>query len=147
MKNLIKMAVVAVGFVGSSAFAADFSCPVGTKIMTLQNDVDLMVSSCVKGNVAQGPMRMFFKSTGKVHAEGLVDNGMRTGHWMFFDKAGVKTAEIDFKNGDYHGMRIEFHSNGAKSMEERWDNGLLEVAALHFDPAGNVITKTALLTK
>ena len=100
MKNLIKLAIVAVSLAGSAAFAADLSCPTGSKLFTLQNDVDLMVSSCTKNGVGQGPMRMYFKSTGKTHAEGLVQNGLRTGHWMFFDKAGVKTAEIDFKNGD-----------------------------------------------
>lgn len=137
MSNLIKLAVVAVGLVGTAAFAeGDLQCPKGSKLLTLQNDVDLMVSSCLKNGVGQGPMRFFYKSTGKVHAEGPVVNGMRSGHWTFFDKAGVKTAEIDFKNGDYHGMRVEFHPNGAIAMQEQWDAGLLKVAAKRFDAAG-----------
>lgn len=145
MTNLMKLAVVAVALVGTAAFAeGDLQCPKGSKLLTLQNDVDLMVSSCLKNGVGQGPMRVFFKSTGKVHAEGPVVNGMRAGHWIFFDKAGVKTAEIDFKNGDYHGMRVEFHPNGAIAMKEQWENGLLKVAALRFDPTGKEVKEVAL---
>ncbi len=145
MTNLMKLAVVAVGLMGTAAFAdGDLVCPKGSKALTLQNDVDMMVTSCLKNGVGQGPMRFFYKSTGKTHAEGPVVNGMRAGHWMFFDKAGVKTAEIDFKNGDYHGMRVEFHSNGAIAMQEQWDNGLLTVAAKRFDPAGKQLTEIAL---
>ena len=137
MTNLIKLAVVAVGLVGTAAFAdGDLVCPKGSKLLTLQNDVDLMVSSCLKNGVGQGPMRMFYKSTGKTHAEGSVANGMRTGHWMFFDQTGVKTAEIDFENGDYHGMRVEFHSNGTIAMQEQWEHGLLKVPAKRFGRLG-----------
>lgn len=145
MNNLMKLAVVAVGLVGTAAFAdGSLVCPKGSRASTFQIDVDLMVSSCQQNGVGQGPMRVTFKSTGKTHAEGLVANGMRTGHWMFFDKAGIKTAEIDFKNGDYHGMRVEFHSNGAIAMQEQWENGLLKVAAKRFDPAGKQVTEVAL---
>lgn len=146
MNNLYKMAVLAVGLAAGAAFAGDgdLVCPKGSKLLTLQNDVDLMVASCLKNGVGQGPMRMYFKSTGKTHAEGPVVNGMRTGHWMFFDKAGVKTAEIDFKNGDYHGMRVEFHPNGTIAMQEQWESGLLKVAAKKFDPAGKPLNEVAL---
>ncbi len=147
MTNLIKMAVVAVSLAGGSAFAGELTCPTSAKLSTMQIDVDLMVASCAKDGIAHGPMRMYFKSTGKTHAEGMVENGMRTGHWMFFDKAGFKSAEIDFKNGDYHGLRVEFHTNGQKSFEERWANGLLEVSAKRFDPAGKLVTQTAALTR
>ena len=141
MTNLIQMAAVAVALVGGTAFAGELTCPAGSKLLSLQNDVDLMVSSCVKNGVGQGPMRMYFKSNGQTHAEGPVEKGLRTGHWVFFDKAGVKTAEIDFKNGDYHGLRVEFHPNGQKAFEEVWANGLLQVPAKRFDPAGKLVTQ------
>lgn len=139
MNNLIKIAVAAVCLGGSVAFAGDVVCPAGMKAFTLQADVDLMMSGCRKDGLTEGTMRVYFKSTGMTHAEGPVVGGMRNGHWVFFDKYGVKTAEVDFKNGDYHGLRVEFHPNGQKSFEEQWANGLLVTPAKTFDPTGKPI--------
>lgn len=137
MKKLIKPLFFAVLVASGAAFAGDLQCPAGTKVSTMQNDVDVMVSVCVTpAGVCQGPMRFVFKSTSKVQAEGACQAGMRSGRWVYFDKAGVKTAEIDFKEGNYHGLRVEYHPNGQKSLEERYAEGLLQGSAQRFDAAG-----------
>lgn len=85
--------------------------------------------------VFDGPMLSFYKD-GKVEAQGQAEAGFRNGKWAFFNEAGVKTGETEFKKGDYHGRRVSYFANGQLKTEEFWVEGKRQGPQKSFDEAG-----------
>ncbi len=70
-----------------------------------------------------GPMVTLHKN-GTKSSQGVYVNGDRQGLWTFFDEAGNKIREIEFKNDSYNGRYTEF-SGGSKTGEQRYVAGNL----------------------
>lgn len=90
-----------------------------------------------------GPMLSFYKD-GKVEATGQADSGFRSGKWAFFNQAGEKVGETDFKRGDYHGKRVEYFANGAVKSEQFWVDGKRQGPQKAIDEAGKVTVQNFL---
>jgi len=87
--------------------------------------------------VFDGPMLSFYKD-GKVEAQGQLEVGFRSGKWAFFNEAGVRVGETEFKRGDYHGRRVLYFSNGQPKSEEFWVEGKRQGPQKSFDEAGKM---------
>jgi hypothetical protein len=114
-------------------------CPAGTKqVGAPTGGMSAMVCMKFAANglrVFHGPMVSFYNS-GKVEAVGQMDEGMRTGKWVFFDETGRKTGETEFAHGEYHGRRVEFLADGKLKFEENWVNGKRQGVQKQFDANG-----------
>ncbi|MFT3709092.1 MAG: hypothetical protein QM817_15715 [Archangium sp.] len=114
-------------------------CPSGTKQIGAPTG-GMSAMACMKFaasglRVFHGPMVSFYNS-GKVEAVGQMDEGMRTGKWVFFDETGHKTGETEFAHGEYHGRRVEFLADGKLKFEENWVNGKRQGVQKQFDANG-----------
>jgi antitoxin component YwqK of YwqJK toxin-antitoxin module len=144
MKNLMILTAM---LSSSLVLAADpvLSCPVGTKqIGGAKTALEAVV--CVKadkegGRIFHGPYIAFWPN-GKIQAQGAYENGWRSGTFTFFDQAGVKTGTTEFKHGDYDGVRVEFHPNGMKKLEEMYVAGNKQAPGKQFDVTGKPIAAT-----
>lgn len=85
--------------------------------------------------IVHGPM-VSFDNNGHVVEVGQMDESHRTGQWKFFDASGNLIGVTNFQNGDYHGLRVEFHPNGQMKFEENWLNGKRQGPQKTFDTAG-----------
>ncbi len=156
----ITSAVIGVVALGTSAFAQGkavvtppvkpaggdvvLSCAAGTKQVGGPKSA-LEASACVRtgqdgSRVFHGPYVAFWPN-GTHQAEGQFDNGLRTGAWTFFDDKGVKTGETSFRGDHYDGLRVEFHANGQKKLEETYVLGKRQGAQLTFDLTGKQVSK------
>lgn len=103
---------------------------------------DLGAYACLKSTVDHlrifhGPM-ISFDDGGHVVAVGQMEEGSRSGTWKYFDASGVQTGATDFRQGDYHGRRVEFLPNGKLKFEENWVMGKRQGPQKKFDAAGLV---------
>lgn len=140
MKKLIGSLVFALAV---PAFAADLSCPVGTKLVGGPKSA-FEASLCMKAGADgsrtfHGPYVAYWPN-GTVQAQGQYEEGWRSGTWTFFDAKGVKTGVTTFKQGDYDGLRVEFHANGMKKLEEQYTKGTRIGEVKSFDLTGKEIT-------
>ena len=87
--------------------------------------------------VFEGPMFSFFKD-GKLEAQGQTEGGFRSGKWSFFNEAGQKVGETEFKKGDYHGRRVIYGANGQLKAEEFWVEGKRQGPQKTFDDSGKM---------
>jgi hypothetical protein len=117
------------------------ACPTGTRQVGGVN-TNLRAIACMKSTADglrtfHGPMISLYNS-GKVEAVGQSEEGTRTGKWVFFTEAGVKTGETEFLKGDYHGRRVEYLANGAMKFEENWVNGKRQGPQRSWSASGEV---------
>ncbi len=132
---------------GDAANGADvkLACPADTKQVGGRKS-SLMASVCVKtgrdgSRVFHGPYVAYWNS-GVKQAEGQFDNGWRAGAWSFFDEKGVKTGDVGFNQGDYDGVRVEFHDNGQKKLVENYVKGRRQGMQTMYDVSGKVLSTT-----
>ena len=141
----MSMKIVVMGaalLLGSAALAADpvkLACPAGaTQSLALNREAHFCVDS--KGTRVDGPMAILW-SSGKLQALGQTADGIkRAGKWTIYTEQGVKTAEIEFKNGDFHGKHVEFHPNGKMKKVETFHAGAKVGATQEFDLMGKAVT-------
>ncbi len=156
----ITSAVIGVMALGSTAFAQGkpavvtppakptgevvLTCPAGTKQVGGAKSV-FEASGCMRlgqdgSRIFHGPYVAYWPN-GTKQAEGQFENSFRTGAWAFFDEKGVKTGETSFRGDHYDGLRVEFHANGQKKLEETYVLGKRQGAQLTFDLTGKQIAK------
>jgi hypothetical protein len=120
------------------------ACPTGTRqvggIKSNLGAVACMKASVEGLRIFHGPMISLYNS-GKVEAVGQSAEGLRTGKWVFFTEAGVKTGETEFSKGDYHGRRVEYFPSGQLKFEENWVSGKRQGPQKSWTEAG-VLTVT-----
>lgn len=102
----------------------------------------MQMLACMKMGVEgqrifEGPMLSFYKD-GKVEAQGQTEAGFRAGKWSFFNEAGQKVGETEFKRGDYHGRRAIFTADGQLKAEEFWVEGKRQGPQKTYDAAGKM---------
>lgn len=106
--------------------APAISCPAGTRSLgdsvSPPERLTCAKVSAAGESVLHGPCIEFHKN-GRKQAEGQYVDGFRSGLWIFWDEAGVKVGETNFRKGNYHGARIEYYADGQKKLEENWVNG------------------------
>jgi hypothetical protein len=141
MKSMQKWLMVLAMVAGSTALAQGaLKCGPGSRLATT-SDKEVLFESCVRvsDGMCQGPYRGTYKSGGN-HTLGECKGGMRTGRWQYFDPQGKKTAEIDFLEGDYHGVRVEYFANGQRKFEHRYERGRL-TSQKSYDQKGTLLTQ------
>ena len=143
-----KIAFVSVLVVSALAFAEDvkLTCPAGTKQVGGQKSA-FEASLCMKFSndgqrIFHGPYLSFW-SNGQKQSVGQYEEGWRSGHWVYFDQNGIKTAEIDFVHGDYSGRRVQYYPNGQIKMDETYDHGK-QLTMKTFDQNGAAISPQQL---
>ena len=62
---------------------------------------------------------------GQVASEGVLVQGKENGLWTYYDSTGVKTEEIEFRNGAVHGRLTYFFSNGKIQNQGEFRNGIM----------------------
>ena len=62
---------------------------------------------------------------GQVASEGVLVQGKENGLWTYYDSTGVKTEEIEFRNGTVHGRLTYFFSNGKIQNQGEFRNGIM----------------------
>ena len=145
--NKVGLAAV---MISSLAMAADvnapemgntvkLNCPAGSKQVNDGEGIFCNRGGALGSERLEGPA-VGLNRNGTVHARGQYLAGSRTGRWVFFDEKGVKTHEIDFKNDNFDGQRVEFHPNGQKKAVEVYSRGVLTAPISTFDETGAQIT-------
>lgn len=119
--------------------ASQVHCPSGTTLSG-GKDSPLEAFVCVRtsadGNREfDGPYVALYPSGLKL-AEGQYLRGFRSGLWKYFDKAGVEYSKIEFRRGDYHGLRTENYPSGQKKFEETWVEGKRQGLQRYWDDKG-----------
>ncbi|MBS1152408.1 MAG: repeat-containing protein [Myxococcaceae bacterium] len=115
------------------------SCAAGSKQVNDGEGIFCNRGGSVATERLEGPY-VGLNKNGTVHSRGQYLAGGRTGHWVFFDEKGIKTHEIDFKNDNFDGQRVEFHPNGQKKAVEVYARGVLTAPVATFDQLGAPIT-------
>lgn len=142
MKTRIIVGVMALFALPAFAQEARLACGADTKQVGGPKSF-MEASGCVKfaadgSRVFHGPYVAYWPN-GTKQAEGQYEHNRRSGKWVFFDQAGVKTGETEFKLGDYDGLRVEFWPNGAKKLEETYSMGVRQGVQRLFDQTGKQI--------
>lgn len=116
-------------------------CPEGT-VQYGGMDTHIEGYVCQRTDVAKtrhGPYVVFWLN-GTIQSEGQFENGVKTGHWYFYDQKGVKTQETDFKGPVYHGTHVEFHPNGQRKIVASYVEGHQQGMEHRYDLTGKLIT-------
>ncbi len=116
-------------------------CAAGSKQMSEGEGIFCNRGGALGSERLVGPY-VGLNKNGTVHARGQYIESGRTGHWVFFNEKGVKTHEIDFKNDNFDGQRVEFHPNGQKKAVEQYARGVMTAPVLTFDELGAPVTYT-----
>jgi hypothetical protein len=117
------------------------SCGPGSKQMNDGEGIFCSRGGGVGDERLEGPY-VGLNKNGTVHAKGQYLAGGRTGHWVFFDDKGIKTHEIDFKNDNFDGQRVEFYPNGQKKTVEVYSRGVLTAPPTEFGETGTPVNIT-----
>jgi hypothetical protein len=72
-----------------------------------------------------GPYYSFYKG-GAVEAVGQVEDGLRSGKWVFYDEKGALVGDTEFKRGDFHGRRVFYHPDGSVMSVALYVEGRLQ---------------------
>jgi hypothetical protein len=140
--------VVAAVTCSSSAFAKEsikLDCPVGTVQSGNAAGKNADIVACVKingkGFSPHGPT-VFFAPNGSKEAEGMSEDGFRTGLWTFYNEQGRKTGTATFKHSNFHGEVVELYENGKVKKVEQYSEGLREGTAKEFSVDGTLVRQT-----
>ena len=58
--------------------------------------------------------------------DGEISNGMKVGHWKYYDNTGKLWSEGSYKNGKKDGLWTTYDTDGSISETATWVNGELE---------------------
>ena len=76
----------------------------------------ILVLFCVTAISAQDTVKRYW-SNKKLMSVGLEQNGLETGHWVYYHKNGVKWMEGRFEKGQKVGIWTEWYNDGKRSRE------------------------------
>ena len=139
-------AVLALAVVPAALAAAPvkLECPAGTKQMTSgggKGDIVACVKSGTSAFSPHGPT-VYLYPNGAKQADGLSEDGFRTGLWTFYDEKGNKTGTASFKRSNFHGEVTEFHANGKVRKVEQYSEGLRNGTAKEFSEDGKLVKQS-----
>lgn len=147
-KRYSALCLIAFATSTSSAFAREtikLNCPVGTVQTSNSSAKNADIIACVKkdskGFNPHGPT-VFLSPRGMKEAEGLSEDGFRTGLWTFYDEQGNKTGTATFKHSNFHGDVVELHENGKVKKVEQYVDGLREGSVKEFSADGTLVKQT-----
>ncbi|NMO15732.1 hypothetical protein HPC49_16030 [Pyxidicoccus fallax] len=142
----LALGIPAVGAAADQNGEIQLSCPAGTKQFGGRATMTDRGVFCVKQKteqhlpVAHGPY-VSYHANGQKKAVGQHANGAQSGVWSFFDENGVKTEEIEFSGGNYHGRRTQFFVTGQKKLVDQWVSGKREGTAVAFAENGQKVSE------
>ncbi|NVJ03276.1 hypothetical protein HV824_34915 [Myxococcus sp. AM009] len=122
------------------------SCPAGTKQFGGRETMTDRGVFCVKRStsegmpVAHGPY-VSYHLNGQKKVVGQHADGAQSGVWTFFDENGVKTEEIEFVGGNYHGRRLQYFGTGVTKVAEHWVAGKREGSAVTYAENGQKLSE------
>ncbi|ATB41163.1 hypothetical protein CYFUS_006627 [Cystobacter fuscus] len=132
----------------SSVFAKEsikLDCPTGTVQSSSANGKAADIVACVKTNgKAFSPhgATVYLYPNGTKQAEGMSEDGFRTGLWTFYNEQGRKTGSATFKHSNFHGEVVELHENGKIKKVDQYIEGLREGTAKEFSADGTLVKQT-----
>jgi len=140
------LAAAAPSFAGQTSTALGqpirLNCPQGTTQKGDKVSKDSGVF-CVKPGAGKefklhGPYVDFWPN-GQKQSEGAYQEGFQVGLWSFWNTEGVKTSEIEFVRGNYHGKRVLYFSNGKPRIVEEYANGKRNGLVQEFSEDGKLV--------
>lgn len=143
-KNLGVVMMLAMAPAAIAAEPMKLDCPAGTK-QAGGSGGKAEIVACVKTDSKSfsphGSTVMLY-SSGAKQAEGLSEDGFRTGLWTFYDEQGRKTGTAMFKRSNFHGQVVELHPNGRVRKVENYNEGLRHGTAKEFLADGKLVKQT-----
>lgn len=110
-------------------------CPKGARAVT---DGEALFCTNVGGKALTGPY-VGLHPDGTKESEGRYENGERVGTWTFFDPAGRRVRQIEFKGDRYDGLYVEFHADGkTPKVEVPYRKGQRQGTLRELDEQGRV---------
>lgn len=140
--------VLAAMFFSSAAFANEaikLDCPAGTVPSNSAGGKDSDIVACLKtGSKGFTPHghTVYLYPSGAKQAEGMSEDGFRTGLWTFYSEQGRKTGSATFKRSNFHGEVVELHENGKVKKVEQYAEGLREGRTKEFSADGTLVKQT-----
>jgi len=132
----------------SSAFAKEpikLNCPAGAQQSSSANGKVSDIVACVKTNgksFSPHGATVYLYPNGAKQAEGMSEDGLRTGLWTFYNEQGRKTGTATFKRSNFHGDVVELHENGKVKKVDQYVDGLREGTAKEFSADGVLVKQT-----
>ena len=148
LTKCVKVFGVIAAMACTSALAKEtikLDCPAGTVQSKSAGGKVADIVACVKsgkGFSPHGPT-VYLYPNGSKQAEGMSEDGFRTGQWTFYSEQGQKTGSASFKRSNFHGEVVELHENGKIKKVEQYAEGLREGTAKEFSADG-VLVKEAM---
>ncbi|WP_434389314.1 toxin-antitoxin system YwqK family antitoxin [Melittangium boletus] len=136
------MVVAPISFAKDST---DLNCPSGTRQERKANKKLGDMAACIKTDVKEFTPHgttVYFHPNGMKQAEGLSENGLRTGLWTFFDEKGQKTGTANFKRSNFHGEVTELFASGTVKKVEQYADGLRQGMVKEFSADGRLVKQT-----
>src|SRR5690606_11322403 len=77
-------------------------------------------------------------SNGNKKAEGVVKEALEQGKWTFWSKDGVIQQEVNYKDGDFDGVYVNYNESGKKREEGTFIKGKKEGICKVWYPTGQL---------
>ncbi|MCK5208244.1 MAG: hypothetical protein KAQ79_09495, partial [Cyclobacteriaceae bacterium] len=78
---------------------------------------------------------------GSIKAEGVLENGIKSGPWYYFYPSGKISSEENYKEDQLDGVIKYFDDQGNLIASENWLNGNQEDSSVYFYPNGQIEKK------
>ena len=79
-----------------------------------------------------------YYSNGTLRSKGLLVDGRRQGHWVFYHPSGIVQAEADYVDGREHGTYTVYRESGLPYYRGAYDNGRRKGQWEFYDADGNL---------
>lgn len=108
----------------------------GSRLRAFSDGTTMYCATTVSPGVTRpnGPA-VTLHQNGTKASEGQYIDGNREGVWSYFDAAGNRTKQIEFKADHYHGKFVQY-TKGRKVLEHNYIKGLRQGPQLTFDATG-----------
>jgi hypothetical protein len=128
-----------------TALAAEpikLDCPAGAKQKAKGDIVACMKADSVSKRLRPHGPTVYLYPSGAKQAEGMSEEGFRTGLWTLYDEQGRKTGTAMFKGSNFHGEVVELYPNGKVRKVEHYAEGLRHGTAKEFSEDGKLVKQT-----
>ncbi len=86
-------------------------------------------------------IKKIYYPEGPLKAEGLVENGSKSGCWQFYYPDGKLSSIECYRDGQLHGKVKYYNPKGYLIAVETWEEGLQQDSAFYYHPNGTLSKK------
>ena len=127
-------------FVPNPSMRSKLPCPPGTTLSVLDTSIECrLVRPKNLFFASEGPALAFYPS-GKLASQGQHSAGKPTGHWWYFREDGTLDYEVDFVDGEWDGVYVQYWPSGARHEEHHEKAGVHEGPAKIWDERGRLLS-------